>query len=441
MHARIGKSGEIGFLLCLILGFAAIRLLWLASIYGALDGLIEASEATRVALSVARYGTIGDAYYFGQGPTAHLLPLNPLLAGGVLWLFGPWSATASLVLLGLSLGQVLTGYLLVRLVFVRMGAHPLAVRWGTAFLLLVPPFVPQETIDFRYWEGGSALCLVAINMLAMIAMDDRGRLRRRDLIAIPALFAITFFVSPPAGLAVGGCWAIVALRRLPPPSSIALAGATATALVLIVTPWTLRNLQVFGEPILLRSNFGIELALSNHPAAVSGEAPEYVFNDRLQAIHPAVNAAARAFVRANGEAAYSRVLTDEALAWIKTNPLDFARLWARHVSEIIAPRAWQMYFSGWEGARAARANTIAVVQLTGLVGLAIALLARRPHTWIPAVYIGIFTLFFGVFQPMPRYGFIIYPYFCFLAVEAIIWVGWRCGSETRSTALRKASRE
>jgi hypothetical protein len=100
-----------------------------------------------------------------------------------------------------------------------------------------------------------------------------------------------------------------------------------------------------------------------------------------------------------------------------------------------------MYFSGWEGARAARANTIAAVQLTGLAGLAMALLARRPRTWMPAVYLGIFTLFFGFFQPMPRYGFIIYPYFCFLAAEAIIWVGWRWGSGTRSTALRKASRE
>ena len=428
MHARIGKSGGIGFLLCLILGFVAIRLLWLALVYGALDGLIDVGEATRVALSVARHGTIGDAYYVDQGPTAHLLPLNPLLAGGVLALFGPGSATASLVLLGLSLGQVLTGYLLVRSVFIRMGAHPLAVRWGTAFLLLVPPFVPQETLDFRYWEGGSALCLVALNMLAMIGLDDRGRLRRWDLIAIPALFALTFFVSPPAGLAVGGCWAIVALRRLPPVSSVALAGATATALVLIVTPWTLRNLHAVGEPILLRSNFGIEFALANHAAAVSGEAPEYVFNDRIQAIHPSVNGPARAFIRANGEAAYSRVLTDETLAWIKANPLGFARLWARHVSEIIAPRPWQMYFTGWEGARAARADTIAVVQLTGLVGLAIALLARRPHAWIPAIYVGIFTLFFSIFQPMPRYGFIVYPYFCFFAVEAIIWVHRRCGS-------------
>jgi hypothetical protein len=170
---------------------------------------------------------------------------------------------------------------------------------------------------------------------------------------------------------------------------------------------------------LLRSNLGIELALANHPAAVSGEAPEYVFNDRVRAIHPAVNAAARAAIRANGEAAYSRALVDETRAWIYANPLAFARLWARHVSEIFAPRPWQMYFTGWEGARAARAGTITVVQLIGLVGLATALLARRAHYWIPAVYIGIVALFFGFFQPMPRYVFIVYPFLCFPAVEAI----------------------
>jgi hypothetical protein len=425
VRATDGKSSETGFLLCLIFGFAATRLLWLVLIHGGIAGLIDAGEATRVALSVARSGVIGDAYGFGQGPTAHLLPLNPLLAGGVLWLFGPFSAAASLVLLGLSLGQVLLGYLLIRLVFLRMGADPLAVRWGSALLLLAPPFVPQETVDFRYWEGASALCLVAANMLAILAVGERGHLRRRDLITIPALFALTFFVSPPAGLAVGGCWAVIALRHLPPRSSLALAGATAIALLLVIAPWTLRNLQVLGEPILLRSNFGIEFALANHAAAVSGAAPEYVFDDRLQAIHPAVNAAARTFIGANGEAAYSRMLAAETFAWIQANPLDFARLWARHAGEVIAPRAWQMYFTGWEGARGARAITIALVQLTGLLGLGMALWARRPHFWIPAVYVGIFTAFFAFFQPMARYGFVIYPVFCFLAAEAVIAVGRR----------------
>ena len=76
----------------------------------------------------------------------------------------------------------------------------------------------------------------------------------------------------------------------------------------------------------------------------------------------------------------------------------------------------------WEacsGARTARALTISAIQLIGLIGLAMALLARRPRYWIPAVYIGIVAVFYGFFQPMPRHGFIIYPCLCFPAVQAI----------------------
>ena len=116
------ERAERGFLLCLILGFVAIRLIWLVRVHGGLDGFLGAAEASRVALSIARHGMIADAYYFGQGPTAHLMPLNPLLAGAVLGLFGPGSSTANLLLLFLSLGQVLAGYLLIRLVFLRLGA-------------------------------------------------------------------------------------------------------------------------------------------------------------------------------------------------------------------------------------------------------------------------------------------------------------------------------
>jgi hypothetical protein len=421
-------KAERGLLLCLIVGFLAIRLLWLVLVHGGIVGFLSGAEAQRVALSIALQGTIADAYYDGQGPTAHLLPLNPLLAGGIMRLFGPWSAAANLSLLGLSLGQVIAGYLLVRQVFARLGAGPAVLRWGSALLFLLPPFVSQETVDFRYWEGASALCLVALNMLAMIGLAERGRLRLRDLLGIPVLFALTFFVLPPAGAAIGAGWAVVALRQLPLRSSMALAAATAVALALIIAPWALRNAQVLGEPILLRSNLGLELALANHPAAVSGEAPDEVYSERVRAIHPAASAAARDLMRAEGEAAYFHRLADETYAWIAANPLAFARLWLRHVGEIIAPPPWEMAFSGWGGAPAARAGAITLVQTVGLIGLGLALRDGRTRAWIPGIYLGIVAGFFGCFQPVPRYGFILYPFFCFLAAEAIAAAYTRCGS-------------
>lgn len=412
---------ERRFLVCLIAAFLFIRLLWLYRVHGGFDGFLSAAEATHVALSVAQDGILGDAYFRGQGPTAHLMPLNPLIAGGVLWLFGPWGSAAHLVLLAWSLGQVLCGYLLVRLIFIRLGADRVAVRWGSALLLLLAPFVPQETIDFRYWEGAGALCLVALNMLFMLGIDARRRLGAHDYILVPPLFAITFFVSPPSGLAIGSCWAIVALSRLAIGENVALAGATLAAVALTITPWALRNADVLGEPILLRSNAGLELAIANYPQALENQDRAAAFQRRIMAIHPAANAAAANQVRSSGEAAYARSLGRTTWRWIQSDPAGFAQLWLRHVSEMIAPRPWQIYFTGWEGARTARAWTISIVQLVGLAGLLIGLRSGHRGYRLLACYLAMMVMTFGVFQPMPRYVFAIYPFLAFLAVQAVVW--------------------
>lgn len=421
-HAR----DERRFLLGLIGAFLLTRLLWLYAVHGGFDGFLEASEATRVALSVARQGTIGDAYYAGQGPTAHLMPLNPMIAGGLLRLLDPAGSAAHLILLAWSLGQVLCAYLLVRAVFVRLGMERSAIRWGSAVLLLLAPFVPQETVDFRYWEGASALCLVALNLLVMIPIERRGQLTTRECVIVPPLFALTCFVSPPSGVTVGACWAIVALRRLRFGQQVLLGGATLAMVALAITPWALRNATMLGEPVLTRSNLGLELALANHPAALSNADPAEIFYERLTTIHPAANAAAQAQVQSQGEVAYSRALARTTWDWIAAHPLSFVQLWLRHASEMIAPRPWQMYFTGWEDARLARAWTISIVQLAGLAGL---LMLRRRY-WMPALYVGATIAMLAVFQPMPRYIFAIYPFLVFPAADVVRRLLERAGRQS-----------
>ena len=65
-------------------------------------------EAMNVALAVADGRGFADAYQLGQGPTAHLLPISPGIAGVVYFLFGPQSKLAEFVLslwaIGLAIG-------------------------------------------------------------------------------------------------------------------------------------------------------------------------------------------------------------------------------------------------------------------------------------------------------------------------------------------------
>jgi hypothetical protein len=46
-------------------------------------------EMVRIAISVAERGTLADPYRAPTGPTAHVMPVYPLLLGGVFRLFGP----------------------------------------------------------------------------------------------------------------------------------------------------------------------------------------------------------------------------------------------------------------------------------------------------------------------------------------------------------------
>jgi hypothetical protein len=409
------------FLMIVVAAGFAIRLLWLWQTHGGIDALLGAGEATRVALSVAQQGQFADAFFAGQGPTAHLLPISPGIAGSILWFFGPGSTPANLTLLAWSLLQTTCGILLLRGLFRALDADERTLRWGTALMCLVPPFVQQEVIDFRYWEGAMAAALATANLLLLVQYDARAAFGWREIAKIASLSALTFFVSPPAGLAVDACWAIFAFRRLPTRHIVQMGLSAFAALAIFVVPWTMRNQHALGETVPLRSNFGLEFALANHEAAVSGKMPEQVFAARLAAIHPYDSVMHRSVIaQRGGEVRYARKLGQDATAWAAAHPAQFACLYVRHIREFFFPRAWQMYFTGWEGMRGARAWTISLINLLGLAGLFFGLWSGRRGYWVLALYLAALALPFGLFQPMARYIYLAYGLLAFLGVEAVI---------------------
>jgi hypothetical protein len=420
MEAMKPGRGEWRFLALLLLAGLALRLIWLGHAEGPIDSSFGSAEASRVAMAVAQGRGVADAYYEGYGPTAHLMPVSPAIAGFILWLFGPGTSAANLVLLAWCLAQVGTAYVLLQALFRQLGADPLVTRWGSAILCLVAPFAMQETIDFRYWEGGTALCLGAANLLLISRLQVRGEPGWPTLALVAVLSAITLFICQPVGLATGACWALFAVRRLSMVRSLQLALLTVAALAAIITPWAIRNDRALGAPVALRSNFGLELALANHPGALSDRPPEQVFADRLAQIHPFQASRPPFMVKPGGEVAYSRTLGEQAWRWIEANPWSFARLSARHLSEFFFPRPWQMSFSGWGGMRAERAVIITTVNLLGLIGLGLGLYRRRRGYAMLAIYLAAISMPYAFLEPTARYIYLAYGVLAFLAVETVI---------------------
>jgi hypothetical protein len=415
---------ERRFIWLVLIGGIVLRLIWLIQVNGPLTGFYGMGEATNMAFALAEGRGIADAYRSGYGPTAHLLPVSPALAALPIRVLGI-GASSALVLLAWSLVQTGAAYLLLRTLFRRLGSDRLVTRWGLALLSLVTPFVSQEVLDFRFWEGAGAVCLATGNLLLILRYSEEQAFGARRMLVVALLTAFTFFYCPPVGLAVDACWAWFAVTRLPFAQWGRFALLAAAAVALFLAPWAYRNDRVLGEPVLIRSNFGLEFALANHPGAVSEKAPEFVFADRFIEIHPIakLGKGLGALREAGGEVPYSRRLGEQAWHWATAHPGDFVRLTLRHLREFFFPSAWQMYFSGWEGMREARALTISLVNLLGMIGLAIGLYHRRRGYALLAIYIAVVALPYAVLQPMPRYIYLVYGVLAFLAVEALLRAG------------------
>jgi hypothetical protein len=315
-------------------------------------------------------------------------------------------------------------------------------RAGLALLCLLTPFAVQETVDFRYWEGAAALALAAANLILIARLDHYGdghaepAPTRLPLIAM--LFAGTFFISPPVGVGVGACWAVVALRRLSLGRCIQLALLTATTLAVVIGPWALRNERVLGAPVLLRSDLGLELAIANHPDAASSKAPDAVLAERLRQIHPTQASATPPFrVAPGGEVEYSRRLGDQARSWIATNPAAFARLSLRHMGEYYFPRPWQMAFSGWGGMASERAFVVSLVNLLGLAGIAVGVARRRRGYWMLALYAASVGLCYACFEPTMRYIYLVYGMLAFPAAETVLAAAQALVRRVRKMSARR----
>src|SRR5579859_4200723 len=396
-------------------------------------------ESPNVAMALAQGHGFSDAFMAGQGPTAHLLPIAPAIAGAAYWLFGIRTVAAEAVLCAWSISVTFASYALLYAIFKRLGTPRWARIGALVFLLVAPIYTTNEVFEWRVWEGGLGLLLGNLTLYGVVRADTSQPPRWFGL-WLAALPALTFFVNPVIGLAAYAGWALYLWRNQRTVSGIARAtAATLLALALLVGPWTARNWLVMGHPIALREDLGMELAVANYPQAVHGDDRNKVFYDRLIAIQPYIHPIAQhAMIEAGGEVAYSQKLGRETKAWIAANPSDFLLLCRRHLGQMTLPGTWMFMTSHGVWLPVMRSWLARTVNVLGFLGLAFALARRSSRYLYVLPFVMGPTLLYMPFQPVIRYCWLIYPALtCFAGdLVARVWLRVARGQRRRATVSR-----
>ena len=248
------------------------------------------------------------------GPTAFIAPGYPTLVAGIFAVFGIGTFTSALVLMGINIAvSLLTIWIIMhvaRTIFDQRTATLAGVLWA-----LSPPlwFIPEI-----FWETSfSAAFLVGAIALALHIRKSPSVIA---WIGFGACCAVMSLINPAlvfSLLAILGWLAWQTRGR-------SLIGPLLGFLTLLVvfSPWPIRNAHRFHAFIPLRSTVGFELWMGNRPGA----------NGRLdESIFPMFNKPELESYRRQGEVAYVKGKSDLAWSFIRSNPGWFVDMTARRI--------------------------------------------------------------------------------------------------------------
>lgn len=254
---------------------------------------------------------LGYSSPFGgnTGPTAFIAPGYPTLIAGVFFVFGTYTfASAITIMLIQVLVNVLTIWLIMHVARQMLDSRTAIV--AGVFWAISPPLL---FIPVIFWETSFSACFL-LGMIAL-AIQCRREPTKAVWILLGACGGVTALINPallPSLLAIMG-WVAFETRRI----SRAAPAIGLLALLLVFSPWPIRNAYRFHAFIPLRSTVGFEMYMGNRPGA-TGRLDESLF--------PMFNKPELASYLAKGEVAYTRDKSVQAWGYIREQPGIFLKL-------------------------------------------------------------------------------------------------------------------
>jgi len=319
-RGRIFNSPLRTFIFIFLLSFmvrAALLAVWVSN---HADFYRLGGEIGRVSLSLMRTGQFADPYMIPTGPTAHPTPLSPPLLALIYHAFGI-TATAGYVRALVGIGSHSTLYALLPWLAGRLGLGTRAGIFAGVACALIPLQGLREVIGLG--DAAHASLAFALLIVAFLHRWTADCLSANGSLLLGMACGAAFHVLPPLLLVVLGnlifeLWWRRGWRKW------LLSACVAAGAILACVPWTWRNYTALHGLFFIRSNFGLELRIANHPGADADIEVTYAGSGTLR--HPSENLEEAHQVRELGEAEYNRRARNEALAWIRIHPAEFSRL-------------------------------------------------------------------------------------------------------------------
>jgi len=369
-------------------------------------------EMGRIARSIAQGHGFSNPYEGNTGPSAWEPPLYPYLMAGVFKLFGIYTQASAWALLSLnSLFATLTSipiFLIARRTFGERVAVWSAYAWA------LNPYVWYWSIHWIWDTTFTPLILACIFLLALSLSHVPGHVAPDAFVPGAAtsawiLFGVLFGIGALANptmlafLPFCGLWIWRQRYRRGLPS---LGGVVTASVVffLVLSPWVIRNYEVFGRFVFLRDDFGLQVRLGNGP---------YADGMLMAYLQPNLNRVELEKFQRMGELAYAESCKRQAFDWIRSHPARFA---------VISLKRFFYYWNGVPRATSSlspvdfRTSAFLATSVLAIWGAVLAIRQKRPAAWLFAGLILTYPAVYYFVFPHARYRHPIEPELTILVV-------------------------
>jgi 4-amino-4-deoxy-L-arabinose transferase-like glycosyltransferase len=359
-------------------------------------------EMGRLARSIATGQGFGSPTDLPTWPSAWAPPLYPYVLAGIFKIFGVYSAASAWVIL--TLNSIFAALTCLTLYQIAGRMYGTSVARATAWTWAVFPYFIYWPVRV-VWETSLTTFLLSLALLMTLRMGDEPP-RPRGWIGFGVLWGVIVLTNTAIVSLLPFCL-VWLLYRLPRDRRL-FVGASTCVLVaaLVVSPWLVRDYEVFGKFVFVRDNLPLEMYEAN--------------NDKsgglwVRSEHPGNDPDAMQRFQQMGEMKFMDEKHEQVNQFIREHPGRFAWFTVERFGYFWAAPPQLTIVGGYDFI-IARHTGFLLAAVLAFGGLWLTVRNRVPGSFLFAACLLFYPLPYYLVNPFPRYKHPIEPVMILLVV-------------------------